>query len=176
MGECQQLAEVQGKSKKTISGYNSELKNNGHIIIEADHIPYKTEEEKLLWKNCKKIYVDIAFVRKEIIKKGNPIVTKTLPSMDSNKNVTSLSIKDKYKKSIERESLENIELKEIGIDSIAINFAKKYPKEKIDIAIYNMKTLNVVNQNPKCGKLSCRIQIAMYTRKAVSVYANSKLK
>ena len=141
----EQLAEVQGKSKKTISGYNSELKNNGHIIIEADHRPYKTEEEKLLWKNCKKIYVDIAFVRKEIIKKGNPIVTKTLPSMDSNENVTSLSIKDKYKKSIERESLENIELKALGIDSIAINFSKKYSKEKIDIAIYNMKTAKYDN-------------------------------
>jgi len=141
----EQLAEVQGKSKKTISGYNTELKNNGHIIIEDNRIPYKTKEDKLLWKNCKKIYVDIAFIRKEIIKKAETIVTKTLPSMDSNENVTPLSIKDKYKKSIERESLENIELKELGIDSIAINFSKKYSKEKIDIAIYNMKTAKYDN-------------------------------
>jgi len=140
----EQLAEVQGKSKKTISGYNTELKNNGHIIIEDNHIPYKTEEDKLLWKNCKKIYVDIAFVREEIIKKAEPIVTKMLPSVDSNKNVTPLSIKDKYKNV---RSLLIEEMKEIGIDEIGIKLSDKYPIEKVEIAIYNIK------QHQKRGSL-----------------------
>lgn len=158
----QQLAEVQGKSAKTISGYNTELKNSGHIEIEENHIPYRTEEERLLWKNRKKIYVDLAFVRKEVIKKESPKVDiktiseittapKTLLSIDSAENVTPLSIKDKYKKSIEDDFLkketlntkQNTELKakmeEAGLDNSAINFSKKYSDEKIEIALHKLK-------------------------------------
>ena len=163
----EQLAEVQEKSVKSIVRYNTELRTNGHIIIEPNRIPYKTEDGKLLWKNRKKIYVDLAFVRKDIIKKSYTYSTQEnieIPkanksstgtpmslSLDRDTNVPSLSIKNKYIKSIEddfskKETLntkQNTELEakmeEAGLDSIAINFSKKYSNEKIEIALHKLK-------------------------------------
>jgi len=103
----EQLAEMKKVSIRTIKRWHVELKEAGFIVSEEKNIPYKNEEEKWLWKNSRRMFLNQTPSKKDHDSAKNVPVddsAKNVPVDDSAKNVHPSKQEERQEEEEERTS------------------------------------------------------------------------
>ncbi len=133
----EQLSEMKKVSIRTIKRWHVELKEAGFIVSEEKNIPYKNEEEKWLWRNSRRMFLNQTPSKKDHDSAKNVPVddsAKNVPVDDSAKNVPPSKQEERLESTYNKEVVVFLDQLSLKQDH-KIRLSKAHASEKLRICV-----------------------------------------